>query len=115
MIIVNVPQQRAVVRKVVHVGQAAPVSYQVAVDMPELLLVDVDPKVLNFAWSGQQLNYTVRVAARPKFTLVQGAVFQGSVTWSSDQGHVVPSPMLAVVVVTGLPAPQPSTPWELLD
>jgi hypothetical protein len=72
--------------------------YKVAVAMPGLVLVDVEPAELTFTSLGQKQSYSIRVAPMPKVTFIKGAVFEGSITWSSSS-HVVRSPLLAVVGV----------------
>lgn len=90
-------QEHLVARTLTNVhADGLPETYKVAVAMPGLVLVDVEPTELTFSSLGQMESYNIRVTQRPEVTLVKGAVFEGSITWSSSR-HTVRSPLLAVV------------------
>ncbi|VAH19976.1 unnamed protein product [Triticum turgidum subsp. durum] len=90
-------QQQLVVRTLTNLqAEGLPEVYKVAVAMPGLVLVNVEPAELIFTAQGHKQSYSIRVTLMPKVTFVKGAVFEGSITWSSSR-HVLRSPMVAVV------------------
>lgn len=89
-------------------GTAMEETYTAKVSMPPEVRVTVDPSTLTFTYYGQEASYQILVFSTDSFP-VQGAVYQGTVEWSSND-HTVRSPMIAVV---GLGNPQPSTAWKL--
>lgn len=106
-------QNHVVVRTLTNlVADGLPEVYKLPVVLSKMVFVDVEPAVLTFTAPGQKRSFSIRVAPRSGVTLIKGAAFEGSIIWSSNRGHVVRSPLLAVV---GLDAPPPSTAWKLDD
>ncbi|KAF7076538.1 hypothetical protein CFC21_081172 [Triticum aestivum] len=88
--------------------RAEPETYTAKVVMPPEVRVAVDPSTLMFTYTGEEASYQIWVSSSSN-SPVQGAVYQGTIEWSSSD-HMVRSPMIAVV---GLAISQPSTAWKL--
>ncbi|KAF7047222.1 hypothetical protein CFC21_056169 [Triticum aestivum] len=104
------PRGFIVVRTLTNVAPriSEPEIYMAKVVMPSEVRVIIDPSTLMFNYTGQEGSYQISVRSTSN-SPVQGAVYHGTVEWSSSE-HTVRSPMLAVV---DLATSHPSTPWKL--
>lgn len=99
-----------VVRTLMNVAPpGTPETYTARVVMPPEVRITIEPSTLTFTYTGQEASYQISVSRYSSFNPPQGAVYQGTVEWSSSE-HTVRSPMLAV---DGLATSQPSTAWKL--
>lgn len=85
-------------RTVTNVGSKA-TTYYASYKVPKPLRIEVTPAVLHFDAVGQKKKFTVNVSG-PKIT--QESIFSGSITWKSDDNHVVRTPLVAFTVVPSL-------------